>query len=45
LPRGKKAATPNREECMAGSFAASAKSSTTAATIEFHPLAATKLAR
>jgi len=30
---------------MAGSFAASAKYSTTAATIEFHQPAATKLAR
>jgi hypothetical protein len=38
-------AAPNREECMAGSFAASVKPSTTAATIEFHQRAATKFAR
>jgi hypothetical protein len=43
-PPGKVAATPDREECMAGSLAASAKSSTTAATIGFHLRAATKLA-
>jgi hypothetical protein len=40
-----RATTPNREKCMAGSLAASAKSSATAATIEFHLPAATKLAR